>query len=113
MSVNNSCKLTNRNNLFNNAVPVFVRFVGWLKNFIHNRSLASENLMRGYNTTCMVRHMPPQALAALRSRVVNAPSYTKAGYAFPAIARWEKGLGCGHYYTFTAKQEEKSHCELA
>jgi hypothetical protein len=79
MSVNNSCKLTNRNNLFNNAVPVFVRFVGWLKNFIHNRSLASENLMRGYNTTCMVRHMPPQALAALRSRVVNAPSYTKAG----------------------------------
>ena len=45
MSVNNSCKLTNRNNLFNNAVPVFVRFVGWLKNFIHNRSLASENLI--------------------------------------------------------------------
>jgi hypothetical protein len=32
--------------------------VGWLKNFIHNRNLASENLMRGYNTTTMVRHMP-------------------------------------------------------
>ena len=53
--------------------------MGWLKNFIHNRNLASENLMRGYNTTTMVRHMPPEDMADLRRRLASAPSYTKAG----------------------------------
>ena len=55
--------------------------MGWLKNFIHNRNLASENLMRGYNTTTMVRHMPPEDMAALRRRLASAPSYTEAGVA--------------------------------
>jgi hypothetical protein len=52
------------------------RFVGWLTNFIHNRHLASENLVRGYNTSCILASMPDEVTAGIRARLEDTPGYT-------------------------------------
>jgi hypothetical protein len=52
------------------------RFVGWLKDFIHNRHLASENLVRGYTTCSILRTMPSNVVATIRGRLERAPGWT-------------------------------------
>lgn len=52
-----------------------IRFVGWLKTFIHNRSLATENLVRGYNTSSIIRHMPDEITNALQERLAKGAGW--------------------------------------
>ena len=53
------------------------RFVGWLINFIHNRHLASENLVRGYSTSSILGNLPDSVTASVRARLAHTPGWTK------------------------------------
>jgi hypothetical protein len=50
--------------------------MGYVKGFIHNRNLATENLVRGYNTSSMLRHFPNDTVERLRIRLEVAPGWT-------------------------------------
>ena len=50
-------------------VSVCDRFVGWLKNFIHNRSTANENMLRGYLSASIARTMPYEVTRLIQKRM--------------------------------------------
>jgi hypothetical protein len=50
-------------------VSVCDRFVGWLKHFIHNRSAANENMLRGYLSASIARTMPYEVTTRIQKRM--------------------------------------------
>ena len=67
--------------------------MGWLKNFIHNRSLADENMMRGYCTATMTRNMPWQVTNSVAMRALRK-SKGAAG-PFEVFMRMQSAKGKG------------------
>ena len=69
------------------------RFVGWLKNFVHNRSLADENLMRGYCAATITRSMPWQVMSRVHARAMGKSKDAAGPCEMFVRHQAEKGTG--------------------
>lgn len=73
------------------------RFVGWLKNFIHNRYLATENMMNGYGQVTLTRAAPEELRQELLDRNarlgLKGPSGSYVARASDKLARRAGGGG--------------------
>jgi hypothetical protein len=70
--------------------------VGWLKNFIHNRSLAEENMMRGYCVATISRCMPAEVTVKVNLRALRRTSEGRKGKGpFESFVRMESDKGTG------------------
>jgi len=56
---------------YSNVVHFFIRFLGWLVAFVHNRRDPVENMIRGYSRATLVRGAPPDLRRAVLARWQN------------------------------------------
>jgi hypothetical protein len=72
-------------------------FVGWIKNFIHNRSKPTENMMRGYSRVTISRGAPTDLRTRLHQRYEDMKRELPSGsYLSHASKKYKRrGLGAG------------------
>ena len=86
----------------------YVSFVGWLKNFIHNRSLADENMMRGYCVATISRCMPSGVTNKVNLRALGrAKAGRKGAGPFETFVRMESDKGTGTVTISENKRNKK------
>ena len=75
-----------------------LRFLGWLKGFIHDRNHSTENLVRGYARVTVIRRAPISTTAAVLQRYHSSSlSLPKGSFLRPPEERLERRSRSGRH----------------
>ena len=85
------------------------RFVGWITNFIHNRDLANENMIRGYMASTISRSIQPERLQRSLDRDTAAGSKRQRGFLMTADSLLENRLSMPGSGAFDYKLHSRNH----